>query len=134
MRDHDVEALLVRYQDLQANSSFEDWRRLSQDVLAALVQQQGLVIALQRRALDSHRYPSEERSSLRARAEAAFALVQQLHQLRRKVHALLSMRAPIDPYATPLARPRSPARHRLAALDHGLRNRPVTRWVVRRSA
>ncbi len=89
MRDHDVEALLVRYEGLQKDSTFEQWRQLSQDVLAALVDQQGLVIALQRRALDSHRYRSDERTTLRTRAEAAFRLVQQLHQLRRKVHALL---------------------------------------------
>ena len=104
MRDHDVEALWVRYESLQKDSTFEQWRQLSQDVLSALVQQQGLVIALQRRALDSQPYRSDERVSRRARALAAFVLVQQLHQLRRKVHALLATRVPIEPYGAPLAR------------------------------
>jgi hypothetical protein len=90
MRDHEVEALVVRYEALQQDSSFDAWRQLSQDVLTALVQQQGLVIALQRRALEGHRYRREDRTAIRARADAAFVLVQRLHQLRRKVHALLA--------------------------------------------
>lgn len=98
MGEHDVKTLTARYEVLQQDVSFDAWRQLSQDVLAALVDQQGLVIALQRKALDSQReqqvHDREERATLRVRATAAFAVVLQLHQLRRRVHALLGeMRA-----------------------------------------
>lgn len=98
MREHDVKTLTARYEGIVLEPSFDAWRQLSQDVLAALVDQQGLVIALQRKALESQRYlqtrDREQREALRGRATAAFGVVLQLHQLRRKVHALLGeMRA-----------------------------------------
>lgn len=93
MRENTVDMLLARYEALQHEASFEAWRQLSQDVLTALVDQQGLVIALQRKALENQRFrlvhDREERAALRMRAASAFAVVQRLHQLRRKVHALL---------------------------------------------
>ena len=92
MRDQTVDTLQSRYDRLQQDTSFDEWRQLSTDVLSALVEQQGLVIALQRRALESQRQNSEDRLGLRTRAEAAFAVVQRLHQLRRKVHSLLAQK------------------------------------------
>lgn len=88
MGEHTVETLLARYDLLQEDVRFDQWRSLCQDVLHTLVQQQGLVISLQRRTLDTSR--GEERSALRGRADAAFSVVQRLHQLRRKLHALLN--------------------------------------------
>lgn len=91
MREHTVESLQSRYDDLEQETAFEGWRQLSHDVLSTLVEQQGLVIALQRNALTTQRGPSlEDRAKLRARAEAAFLLVQRLHLLRRKLHILLA--------------------------------------------
>lgn len=90
MSEHTVETLLARYDRLQHDTCFNEWSQLSQDVLATLVEKQGLVIALQRRALESQRTGGEERSALRMRAETAFAIVQRLHQVRRKVHGLLA--------------------------------------------
>jgi len=92
MRESSIEALEYRYGQLKRDTSFEEWRALSQDVLAALVEHQGLVIALQRRALENQRSRAEDRGDLRMRAEAAFAGVQRLHQLRRRVHGLLAER------------------------------------------
>jgi hypothetical protein len=92
MREHTVETLQGRYDRLQRDTSFEEWRQLSHDVLAALVEQQGLVITLQRQTLEGQRHNADDRSGLRARAEAAFAVVQRLHQLRRKVHSLLQQK------------------------------------------
>lgn len=92
MRDHTLETLQARYEQLQQAPSFEEWRVLSQDVLTALVAQQGLVIALQRRALDGQRSQREDRFTVRARAQAAFADVQLLHQLRRRVHGLMAQK------------------------------------------
>jgi hypothetical protein len=90
MGEHSLETLQTRYDDLRTETSFEGWRQLSKDVLTALVEQQGLVIALQRRALAVHRGKSEEQQALRARAQDAFEVVQRLHQLRRRIHALIA--------------------------------------------
>jgi len=91
MREEIVDALQARYDQLQGDTGFEEWRQLSHDILTALVDRQGLVIALQRRAVDQRTH-RDERNTLRMRAEAAFFVVQCLHQLRRKVHALLAER------------------------------------------
>lgn len=90
MRPEVIDALHLRFDRLATDTSFEECRQLSQDVLTALVDHQGLVIALQRRALDSQRTPLKDRSDLRQRAETAFATVQSLHNLRRKIHALMA--------------------------------------------
>ncbi len=90
MREHTVETLLARYDRLQEDVRFDEWRSLCHDVLTTLVEQQGLVISLQRRTLESQPIQGAERSALRVRADAAFTVVQRLHQLRRKVHALLT--------------------------------------------
>jgi hypothetical protein len=92
MREHTADTLQARCDRLQQDTSFEEWRQLSQDVLAALVAHQAQVIALQRQALDIQLTDSGDRQGLRARAEATFAVVQRLHQLRRKVHALLAQK------------------------------------------
>lgn len=96
MREHTVESLQARYDGLRTETSFEGWRQLSKDVLTALVEQQGLVIALQRRALAIHRGKREEHQLLRNRAQAAFDVVQRLHQLRRRIHALVAESRPLD--------------------------------------
>lgn len=92
MAAHTIDALAARYDRLLSDKGFDEWRQLSQDVLTALVEHQGLVIALQRRALESQRSEQADREALRVRAEAAFAMVQALHQIRRKVHALVAER------------------------------------------
>ena len=98
MREHTLETLQERYDVLRTETSFDGWRQLSKDVLTALVEQQGLVIGLQRRALAVHRGSPHEHLELRARAQAAFDLVQRLHQLRRRIHALLvEMRPTAEP-------------------------------------
>ncbi len=82
-----VDALLERCNSLEVDAAIDDWRQLAVDVLDALIAQQGIVISMQRRALEGTGSPET-----RARVKAAFVLVQRLNKVRWKIQAVLASR------------------------------------------
>lgn len=86
------EVLFARYDALTRESPLEDWRQLSHDLLDELVTRQGRVIQLQRRAFECVLRGERTASLFRTTASAAFAEVQRLNLLRRKVQAMLAQK------------------------------------------
>lgn len=82
--------MFARFESMTRDSSLEEWRQLSHDLLARLVRKQGHVIALQRRAIATTLAGGKHGPDLRAAAELAFAEVQELNLLRRRVHTILA--------------------------------------------
>jgi hypothetical protein len=89
MPDVDVESLYVRFAALAIEGSDggadEELRRLTHDLLTVLVEKQAIVINLQRRAFSLSQAGSPDARLIQTHAEVAFALVQRLNDLRRRV-------------------------------------------------
>lgn len=92
MSRQSVEMFQRACERLAHGGSVEEWRLLSNEVLSALVEEQGLMIALQRRALAEPRPTGEHACALRDRAAACFVVVKQLNALRRRIQAAVNER------------------------------------------
>jgi hypothetical protein len=87
MAEVDVESLYVRFAALAIEGSDEGRRQLTHDLLTVLVDKQAIVINLQRRAFSLSQAGSPDARLIQSHAEVAFALVQRLNDLRRRVMA-----------------------------------------------
>jgi hypothetical protein len=96
MADVDVESLYVRFAALAIQGSEEELRRLTHDLLTVLVEKQAIVINLQRRAFSLSQAGSPDARLIQSHAEVAFALVQRLNDLRRRVTSRRAANDPVD--------------------------------------
>lgn len=86
--DDPIKFLSARFEDvaaLEGDESREELRRLTHDLLTILVEKQGIVISLQRRAFALSQAGSPDARLIQSHAEEAFSLVQRLNELRRRV-------------------------------------------------
>ncbi len=86
--DDPLELLRARFDhvaSLDEAKSREELRQLTQDLLTILVEKQGIVIGLQRRAFALAQAGSPDARLIQSHAEEAFAVVQRLNELRRRV-------------------------------------------------
>lgn len=86
--DDPIKFLNARFEHVAAldeDESREELRRLTHDLLTILVEKQGIVIGLQRRAFALSQAGSPDARLIQSHAEQAFSLVQRLNDLRRRV-------------------------------------------------
>jgi hypothetical protein len=110
----DIDSLYARFASIDSEHADEELRRLTHDLLSVLVEKQAIVINLQRRAFTLSQAGSPDARLIQSHAEEAFAVVQRLNDLRRRV---TTCRAAND-HLSETGRPATRAGQRGVSLRH----------------
>jgi hypothetical protein len=110
----DVDSLFVRFASLDMEAPDDELRQLTHDLLSVLIEKQAIVISLQRRAFSLSQAGSPDARLIQGHAEEAFALVQRLNDLRRRV----TTRRASNDHIIDIGRPAARAGQRGVSLRH----------------